>query len=77
MPLIFQAYYGVWRNIFKMTDLRREHGSESLLVFLTFVILTSVLTKASAQFDTTGVPTVTANATSMDNKRLPYIFSNI
>ncbi|XP_078333705.1 uncharacterized protein LOC111101935 [Crassostrea virginica] len=46
-----------------MTDLRREHGSESLLVFLTFVILTSVLTKASAQFNTTGVPTVTANAT--------------
>lgn len=77
MPLIFQAYYGVWRNIFKMTDLRKPHGSERLLVFLTCVILTTGITNVLAQFDTTRVPTFTADAKSIHNKRHLYISSNI
>ena len=55
------------RNIFKMINIRRANGNEILQVFLAFIILTNVITKASAQFNTTGNPTVTANATSMDN----------
>ena len=50
-----------------MINIGRANGNDILQVFLAFIILTNVITKASAQFDTTGNPTVTANATSMDN----------
>nr|XP_022290316.1 uncharacterized protein LOC111101946 isoform X2 [Crassostrea virginica]XP_022290324.1 uncharacterized protein LOC111101946 isoform X2 [Crassostrea virginica] len=46
-----------------MINMGRANGKEILRVFLTFVFLTSVINKVSAQFETTGIPTVTANAT--------------
>ena len=59
-----------------MINMGRANGKEILRVFLTFVSLTSVINKVSSQFETTGIPTVTANATSMHIKRLLKIFLN-
>ena len=59
-----------------MINMGRANEKEILRVFLRFVFLTSVINKVSAQFETTGIPTVTANATSMHIKRLLKIFSN-